>query len=406
MSTNYEVTESPGVVIKSWTKGVLFEEQARQQLKNIASLPFIHHHVAAMADVHLGKGATIGSVIATRKAIIPAAVGVDLGCGVSAIRTSLTASDLPDNLDLLRSAIESAVPHGRSDNGDANDKGSWQEAPDSVYGGWISILARYNDIVAKHKDIEHRRAKNQLGTLGTNNHFIEVCLDENQNVWVMLHSGSRGPGNRIGTYFIDLAKKEMEKWFIHLPDKDLAYLPEGSVLFDDYMEAVLWAQDYAKINRKLMMGAAVKALQANINKPFSTDIEVVDCHHNYVAMESHFGQNVYVTRKGAVRARVGDYGLIPGSMGTKSFVVKGKGNLDSFQSCSHGAGRAMSKTEAKKRFTVEEHVKATEGVNCRKDADVIDETPGSYKDIMKVMSAQSDLVEIVHEIKQVLCVKG
>jgi len=245
-----------------------------------------------------------------------------------------------------------------------------------------------------------------LGTLGTGNHFIEVCLDEAGAVWVMLHSGSRGVGGRIGSHFIELAKLEMERWFIHLPDRDLAYLSEGSQYFNDYIEVVGWAQDFALVNRQLMMEATLGAISTALGRPVKTGATAVNCHHNYVSREHHFGKNVLVTRKGAVRAREGDLGIIPGSMGARSYIVRGKGNPDSFHSCSHGAGRAMSRTEAKKRFTLEEHAAATAGVECRKDSEVIDETPAAYKDIDAVMAAQVDLVDVVHTLKQVVCVKG
>jgi tRNA-splicing ligase RtcB len=296
------------------------------------------------------------------------------------------------------------VPHGRTDNGGANDRGAWGDERALPEG----MAAKLAIVVGKHQQIETaaRRASRHLGTLGTGNHFIEVCLDEQQRVWLMLHSGSRGIGNRIGSYFIGRAKREMQRWFIDVPDVDLAYFPEGSELFDDYVEAVHWAQGFARMNRTTMMDAAISALRVAVPKPFETDQEAVNCHHNYVERENHFGANVLVTRKGAVRARVGDLGIIPGSMGARSYIVRGKGNPESFCSCSHGAGRAMSRAEAKRRFTLADHEVATAGVECRKDADVLDETPAAYKDIDAVMAAQTDLVEVVHTLKQVVCVKG
>lgn len=408
MAQQYEVIESSGVPIKAWTRGVQVEESAKQQLKNLAGLPFIHKHVAAMPDVHWGMGATVGSVIATKGAIIPAAVGVDIGCGMMAQRTTLIASDLPDNLFGLRSAIEARIPHGRTDNGGANDRGAWGDVPLEHHVALSDHMRELDAIVSRHPKIEQaaRRAMNHAGTLGTGNHFVEVCIDESQRVWVMLHSGSRGIGNRIGSYFIELAKEEMRQWFINLPDQDLAYLPQGSRYFKEYCTAVEWAQVFARINRELMMQAAIDALYATVPKPFACDCEAVNCHHNYVSWERHYGENVMVTRKGAVSAKEGQLGIIPGSMGAKSFIVAGKGNRESFCSCSHGAGRSMSRGEAKRRFTVEDHAKATAGVECRKDEDVIDETPQAYKDIDAVMAAQSDLVEIRHTLKQVVCVKG
>lgn len=394
--------------IKAWIHGVQLEETARQQLKNLASLPFIHKHIAVMPDVHFGMGATVGSVIATKGAIIPAAVGVDIGCGMMAVRTTLTASDLPDNLHGLRCAIEERIPHGRTDNGGRNDRGAWGKLPEHHETKLRGAMENLKPIVEKHPKLEQaaRRAQYHGGTLGTGNHFVEICLDENQAVWVMLHSGSRGIGNKIGTYFIEKAKEDMRRWFINLPDADLAYMPEGSALFNDYCEAVEWAQRFARLNRELMMSATLQALTATVSKPFNCDCEAVNCHHNYVSWERHFGEKVAVTRKGAVSAQLGELGIIPGSMGAKSFIVRGKGNPESFCSCSHGAGRKMSRTEAQRVFTLDDHAKATAGVECRKDAGVIDETPAAYKDIDAVMAAQSDLIEVVHTLKQVVCVKG
>lgn len=405
MKVNYITHETSGVPVKSWTKGVPIEDAALQQLHNVAALPFIHSHVAAMPDVHWGLGATIGSVIPTTGAIIPAAVGVDIGCGMMAVRTSLTSHDLPDDLAGLRSAIEKAVPHGRTDRGGRNDRGAWGEPPDHIAKAWSGLACAYDRITEKHPKARSRNNARHLATLGTGNHFIELCLDQSDRVWAMLHSGSRGCGNRIGTYFIQRAKKEMERWFIRLPDADLAYLVDGSVLFGDYIEAVGWAQDYARINRVLMMQAVLGATGHQLTGFEATD-EAINCHHNYVEREHHFGANVWVTRKGAVRARVGDYGIVPGSMGARSYIVRGKGNADSFDSCAHGAGRAMGRREAVRRFSLEDHASATAGVECRKDAGVLDETPGAYKDIDAVMAAQADLVEVVHVLKQVVCVKG
>lgn len=406
MKKPYEVIESSGVPIKAWVRGVPFEEQAQQQLRNIASLPFIHRWVAAMPDVHKGIGATVGSVVPTVGAVIPAAVGVDIGCGMIAAKTTLTASDLPDNLFGIRDAIERAVPHGRSDNGGRNDRGAWGEPPEDVMAAWKMLEVDFSAIAQKHKAVEKAKQAPHLGTLGTGNHFIEVCIDEANAVWFMLHSGSRGIGNRIGSYFIELAKKDMRKWYINLPDQDLAYFPEGTEHFDDYVRAVEWAQRFAMMNRQLMMNHVVEAVKGEVSKPFDSAIEAVNCHHNYVSRERHYGKNVLVTRKGAVRARKDELGIIPGSMGARSYIVRGLGNPESFESCSHGAGRAMSRTEAKRRFTLADHAQATHHVECRKDADVIDETPAAYKSIDAVMEAQSDLVEVVHTLRQVVCVKG
>ena len=405
---NYNVfTPATGVTIKAWTKGVPLEEQARKQLLNVAQLPFIFKWIAAMPDVHWGIGATVGSVIPTKGAIIPAAVGVDIGCGMMALQTDLNARDLPDNLKGIRSAIEKAVPHGRTNHGGRGDAGAWREIPARNNEVWQTLKPRYDAILEKHRKLDRGNHSNHLGTLGTGNHFIEVCLDEAENVWFMLHSGSRGVGNRMGSYFIEVARRDMEKFFIHLPDKDLAYFSEGTEHFDDYVEAVEWAQDFARWNRRLMMEQIVSAVRDSGDvRPFVAELKAINCHHNYVARERHYGQNILVTRKGAVRAREGDMGIIPGSMGARSYIVRGKGNRESFTSCSHGAGRAMSRTEAKRRFTVDDHKRMTEGVECRKDAEVIDETPAAYKSIEAVMAAQSDLVEIVHTLRQVVCVKG
>jgi len=406
--TKYEViAPENGVPIKAWIKGVQLEEQARKQLLNVAQLPFIFKWIAAMPDVHWGVGATVGSVIPTKGAIIPAAVGVDIGCGMMAVQSDLVASDLPDNLKNIRTAIEKAVPHGRTNHGAHGDVGAWGEIPGANREVWEGLQPRYDAILQKHGKLDRGNNANHLGTLGTGNHFIEVCLDESDCVWFMLHSGSRGVGNRMGTYFIELAKKDMQKFYLNLPDKDLAYFPEHTEHFDDYVEAVQWAQDFARANRDLMMSQVVAALRESGElRPFQAELKAINCHHNYVSREKHYGENILLTRKGAVRAQEGDLGIIPGSMGTRSYIVRGKGNRESFNSCSHGAGRAMSRTEAKRRFTLADHARMTEGVECRKDADVIDETPAAYKSIDKVMAAQSDLVEIVHTLRQVVCVKG
>jgi tRNA-splicing ligase RtcB len=397
-----------GVPVKAWVKGVPLEEQAKQQLLNVALLPFVFKWVAAMPDVHWGIGATVGSVIPTKGAIIPAAVGVDIGCGMMAVQTDLNARDLPDNLHAIRTAIEQAVPHGRTHHGGRGDVGAWEAIPERNLEAWgANLKDRYEEILQKHPKLDRGNHANHLGTLGTGNHFIEVCLDEAEIVWFMLHSGSRGVGNRMGSYFIELAKKDMQKFYLNLPDKDLAYFPEHTEHFGDYVEAVEWAQDFARTNRDLMMQQIIDAVRESGEvRPFTAHVQAINCHHNYVARERHYGQNVLVTRKGAVRAQVGDMGIIPGSMGAKSYIVRGKGNPESFMSCSHGAGRAMSRGEAKRRFTVEDHRRMTEGVECRKDADVIDETPAAYKSIDAVMAAQTDLVEVVHTLRQVVCVKG
>lgn len=409
MKSNFEYHRvEGGVPIKSWTKGVQIEDLAMLQLENTSKLPFIFEHLAVMPDVHWGMGATIGSVLATKGAVVPAAVGVDIGCGMVAIRTNLKASHLPDNLHQIRLDIEAAVPHGRTDNGGKNDKGGWAEVPQYVLESWQGYLERaYGRVIAKHPKAKAFNTVNHLGTLGTGNHFIELCLDEEQNVWVMLHSGSRGLGNKIGMYFIERAKMEMERYFIghYLPDKDLAYLVEKTELFDDYWDAVDMAQDFALANRNIMVRNVMFALMRHFPDAHGTEM-AVNCHHNYVSREHHFDMNVIVTRKGAVRAREGDLGIIPGSMGTGSFIVRGLGNPDSFHSCSHGAGRAMSRNKAKETITMEDHALAMMGIEARLDKDVLDESPAAYKDIGAVMKAQEDLVEIVYRLKQVLNVKG
>jgi tRNA-splicing ligase RtcB len=394
-----QVITEQRVPIKIWTDD--YDERSKAQLSNIASLPFIHHHVAAMPDVHLGIGATIGSVIATHKAIIPAAVGVDIGCGMVACRLSITANDLEEkSLRKVFEQISRDVPVGRA-----------QHRDDRVLADAAKPFeARLGRMTEKHPDLLKAFGKfsnwvNQMGTLGGGNHFIEICLDESDQVWVMLHSGSRGIGNAMADYFIKLAKKDMEQWMTHLPDQNLAYFSEGCAHFDDYVEAVGWAQAYAFQNRQSMVDLVLAALAKHL-PAFEVTSEVVNCHHNYVEREYHFGANVWVTRKGAIRAREGDLGIIPGSMGARSYIVRGKGNPESFCSSAHGAGRRMSRTAAEKKFTEDDMQKQTEGVICRKDKGVIDEIPGAYKDIDTVMDNQSDLTDILHRLKQVVCVKG
>lgn len=387
------------VPVKIYTDEV--EPDAMQQLYNIAQLPFIHSHVAAMPDVHFGKGATVGSVIPTKGAIIPAAVGVDIGCGMNAIRLSIKAKELPDNLRAIRLSIEEAIPVGF--NMHKSDR-----ARESTIRSLSNGLGR---IISKHKKIYSLQKRpyqtwiRQIGTLGGGNHFIELCLDENDDVWVMLHSGSRGVGNAIGQYFINLAKKDMGQQIVNLPDKDLAYFTEGANHFDDYVEAVEWAQDYAMANRREMMHFILQALRKKLPK-FGITKEAINCHHNYISQEIHFDEKVFVTRKGAISAGVDELGIIPGSMGAKSFIVRGKGNPQSFCSCSHGAGRVMSRSAAKRQFVEQDVVNQTEGVECRKDKGIIDEIPAAYKNIDTVMQHQDDLIEVVHTLKQIICIKG
>ncbi len=405
METTHIHEDVPGgVPLKMWTRGVPVEDEAKRQLENAARLPIVFKHIAAMPDVHFGIGATVGSVIPTLKAIIPAAVGVDIGCGMIACKTTLTANDLPDNLGPLRSAIERAVPHGRQPG--SRDPGAWRKAPGSVNTAWSQLEPEFTELCRDYPKLAKTNNIQHLGTLGSGNHFIEVCLDEAGSVWFMLHSGSRGVGNAIGTMFIELAKQDAMRNNVHLPDRDLAYFEEGSRYFGDYVRAVGWAQKFAAINREVMMKRVIDAAKTVIHKNFQSHIEAVNCHHNYVQKERHFGEEVYVTRKGAVSAKAGQLGIIPGSMGARSYIVRGKGHADSFESCSHGAGRVMSRGEAKRRFTLADHRAATAGVECRKDKDLIDETPAAYKDIDAVMEAQRELVEVVHTLKQVVCVKG
>lgn len=388
-----------GVPVKIFTTDI--DEPSLAQLRKMAQLQFIHAHIAVMPDVHLGKGATVGSVIPTKNAIIPAAVGVDIGCGMNALRLSLRADQLPDNLSALRNAIERKVPVGFEMHKQVRSKASTL----------TPLEKRLTQITLKHPGLKRMLRhfdstwQKQLGTLGGGNHFIELCLDENQDVWVMLHSGSRGLGNVIGTYFIERAKKEAQHRFGHVPDKDLSYFAEGSHLFDDYVEAVEWAQEYAYENRREMMRLILEAIRPLLPS-FQMTKEAINCHHNYVQKELHFGEEVYVTRKGAIRAGLDEYGIIPGSMGAASFIVKGKGNPESFCSCSHGAGRKMSRSKAKIMFNQQDLIQQTQGVECRKDKAVVDEIPAAYKDIHDVMAHQQDLIEVVHTLKQVLCIKG
>ena len=405
MNTSFQLlhAEESATPIKGWVRGVPLEPEAHQQLRNIASIPFVGPWVAVMPDVHLGKGATVGSVIPTRGAIIPAAVGVDIGCGMAAVRTTLRAKDLPDSLAQLRNSIERSVPVGNGKGGDH------RKLPDSIETriAQSGLVERLDAIKARHRKIRTDKLDKQIGTLGGGNHFIEICLDEEDAVWAMLHSGSRGTGNLIGSYFIERAREQLAHRVLgfHVPDRDLAFFMEGEPLFDDYVEAVSWAQDYARANREAMMARVLHEMHHRLPK-FQLEKTAVNCHHNYVQREEHFGQSLLVTRKGAVSAREGELGIIPGSMGAKSFIVRGKGNPDSFCSCSHGAGRKMSRTAARQRITLKEHREATAHVECRKDEGVIDESPAAYKDIDAVMAAQSDLVEVVHTLRQVVCIKG
>ena len=381
------------------------EAEARQQLVNVSKLPIVHGHVAAMPDVHAGIGATVGSVIPTLDAVIPAAVGVDIGCGMNAVRLSLTAAELPQSFSRVRGAIEGAVPVGFEQHKSVDLRSFEREAAvGPLYGRLTKIVKKHRAVAKMQRQFESTWLS-QIGTLGGGNHFIELCLDEADRVWVMLHSGSRGIGNVLGRYFIEKAKEEMARQQTRLPDRDLAYLREGSALFDDYVEAVEWAQDYALVNRREMLRLVIGALRKTL-PAFEFDGEAVDCHHNYVTRETHYGRRLFITRKGAISAKDGELGIIPGSMGARSYIVRGRGNPESFASCAHGAGRRMSRAEARRRFDARDLREQTAGVECRKDAGVVDEIPAAYKDIDAVMANQQDLVDVVHTLKQVVCVKG
>jgi tRNA-splicing ligase RtcB (3'-phosphate/5'-hydroxy nucleic acid ligase) len=394
--------------LKSWTSGVEVEWEAVQQLRNIAALPILAGHVAVMPDVHLGKGATVGSVIATNAAIIPSAVGVDIGCGMAAVRTSIAANELPDSLKTLRSRIEQRVPVGF-----ASHDAAVNPIRDGVRGVQLAqagkaLYDRFGQlrILDVIRQYDSSRIFQQLGTLGGGNHFIELCLDESNVVWVMLHSGSRNIGKTIGETAISMAREIAERKERQLRDRDLAWLDEGSVEFEMYIEGLRWAQDYAAHNRALMLHAVLSALHEEFGREIGTFANAVQCHHNYASIEEHFGRQVWVTRKGAVSARSGELGIIPGSMGAKSFIVRGKGNADSYCSCSHGAGRRLSRAAAKRTYTLADLEQQTAGVECRKDGGVLDEIPGAYKNIDAVMAAQAELVDMVHTLQQVMCIKG
>jgi tRNA-splicing ligase RtcB len=401
------IDHNPYGRVFSWTDGVELGGETIQQAYATSRLKYVFKHVALMPDAHLGIGATVGSVVPTKGAIVPAAVGVDIGCGMMARKlpgTSLKNMDASD-LAVAREAIEKVLPVGFN---------AHTNTPEAVLRAWSKMdNIIYRDMIIPAVGEKAKQSPvRQLGTMGGGNHFLELCLDENDEAWIMLHSGSRGIGNRIGRHFIEIAKRECEKWGIELPHRDLAYLPEGTDHFLGYMQAVEWAQNYAAENRRMMMTQALNALKhlgGDNGWGWVGDYgseTYVECHHNYVAREHHFGENVLVTRKGAVRARQGDMGIIPGSMGAKSFIVRGLGNPMSFNSCSHGAGRRMSRRKAKETFTIEDLREATEGIECRKDSGVIDEIPGAYKDIDAVMDAQKDLVEVVHTLRQVMNIKG
>ncbi len=400
---NIELTTGCRVPIKSWTVNIPVEEAARKQIQLVADLPFVYKHVAVMSDTHPGKGCTVGSVIATQGAISPAFCGVDLGCGVTAVRTTMDSGMLPKDLAQLRSIIESFVPHGLDQNWGSKD---WPDTPPEIEIAWMGLEGHYRSIVNNSPQVSHKDPAHQLGTLGSGNHFLEIAIDEEDKVWILLHSGSRGVGNKIGMYFIRRASVLMKQYFITLPSTDLSYFPEGTDDFNYYLDAVMWCQTYAKTNRELMAASVEKALRKSKMVPKFERTFEIDCHHNYVAKENHFKHNVLVTRKGAVSARKGQVAVVPGSMGTPTYIVQGLGNPESFMSCSHGAGRAMSRTAAKQTFTLKDHREATAGIECRVDSSVLDETPGAYKNIEDVISAQKELIEPIHKLRQVICIKG
>jgi tRNA-splicing ligase RtcB (3'-phosphate/5'-hydroxy nucleic acid ligase) len=405
--SNFNIIDAGnGKIIKAWHKGVKCDDNTVEQLKKSAQLPFIYKWLASMPDAHWGNGSAVGTVVPTLGAVVPAMVGVDLGCGMIAVSLGITRNQLGVNLKYLRECIEKAVPNGRSDNGGPRDIGAWGEIPDHITNIWMKDFASgYDMIINVHPGARARNTFNQLGTLGTGNHFIELAEDTAGGVWIVLHSGSRGLGNKIGSYFISKAKELCKKWFITLPDPELAYLPQGIPEFSDYLDAVQFAQRFAFANRQIMLDAVIKTVQDVVGQPLTLG-QTINCHHNYIAWENHYGKNVLVTRKGAVRAQDGDRGIIPGSMGARTYIVAGLGNPESFCSCSHGAGRAMGRNEATRSFTVEQHAAATMGVECDKTKDTLDETPAAYKDIEAVMAAQSDLVTPMFALKQFLCVKG
>ncbi|KNH06357.1 protein RtcB [Perkinsela sp. CCAP 1560/4] len=399
---------------KMWNNGVTIDEEAIKQLRQMDFLyekEIVKHSIAVMPDAHSGIGAAVGTVIPCYRAVIPACVGVDIGCGIVACQTTLKANDLPASLLEIQLNIECAVPHGRTHNGRSDlDVGGWHAKPsESIKGVWDKELAcGFRKIIEKHPRIAKSNNINHLGTLGTGNHFIEICLDEEDYLWIMLHSGSRGVGNQIGMTFIELARKDMEKLVCNLPNESMAYLKEGSENFNDYIHAVSWAQRYAAINRQVMLNTIIDVLRRDEHlPPFKVfEEKAVNCHHNYVEKEIHFGESLYVIRKGAIRAQKGEMGIIPSSMGTPTFIVRGKGNPDAYCSASHGSGRRLSRGEAKRMYNLEDHERATADVSCRKDKNVIDETPMAYKNIDEVMAAQSSLVEVVKKLRQVICIKG
>ncbi len=403
------VISEPGrALVKAWVEGVPVEEGVWKQVANLAAVPGVER-IALMADCHIGNGACVGSAILTHDIVIPAAVGVDIGCGMIAAPLNLTRTDLPQSLAELRAVIEAHIPVGRTNNGQKGDRGAWGEPPADVMETWNGKLeTAYTAMIERYPIMTHPFVTNHLGTLGTGNHFIELCVEQGgtERLWMMLHSGSRGIGNKVGVGFTKLAQVECKRWHVELPDPELAFLPRGTDLFRDYLAYANWAQGYAWQSRLIMFNRLLDGVrQVNPEAAILGD-ELVHCHHNYVAEERHFGQNALLTRKGAVNAERGRMGIIPGSMGARSYITRGLGNPEALMTSSHGAGRVMSRNAARKAISMEEHIAAVAGVECRLDKDVIDESPAAYKPIDAVILAQRDLTEVVHTLKQIVCVKG
>lgn len=402
-------------VVKGWTRGVHLDQNTIDQVALMAKMPFIFPYIAVMPDAHWGMGSCVGSVVPTKDAVMPATVGVDIGCGMIAHKLNIKRADFNEIEEDVRTAISRTVPTGRADNGGDRDPGGWQgwphlrgHIPDIVMDAWDNKLADgyLNVLEDNHKELSRARTIEHLGTLGTGNHFIELSSDENHDVWIVIHSGSRGIGARIGGYFIKTAQELCKRWLVNLPDKNLAFFPKGEQKFKEYWYALQWAQKYAWTNRELMMELTMQAIQRTLGDNLIMAVDKVHCHHNYAQYENHFGKNIIVTRKGAVRARKSDRGIIPGSMGERSFIVRGKEDRDALHSCSHGAGRVMSRRAAKDTISLDAHRADTEGVFCDKTSAVIDESPKAYKDIESVMAAQRNLVDIEHTLKGFINVKG
>ena len=392
------------VPLKVWDDGVPMEPSAILQMRQVCMLPCVAG-AALMPDGHSGRGGAVGAVVATRRAVVPGLVGVDIGCGMSCVRTTLTASQLPDNANqLMYDHVAKILPVGAADK---KKTGNWSKIPTYVNNAWKELELGFKNVVRRHGRAAIASPEEQLGTLGGGNHLVSINLDESDNVWILLHSGSRGVGNRIGTHFIELARRDMERQNRQLPaNHDLAYFEEGNEHFNDYFDAMLWAQEYARVNRQMIMRTVLDAISKSGLPRFKVTDEAINIHHNYCSVEIHSGESLYITRKGAVNAGSGVLGIIPGCMGGVSYIVRGKGNAESYESSSHGAGRVLSRGDAKKQITLEMHRKATEGVACRKDSGVLDESPAAYKNIDAVMAAQSDLVDIVHKLQEITNIKG